>query len=351
MNWIAQSLGIVTSNVSLPGWIVLAGAVIGAIFVFLLLVRSEPNENPLTLLVLIGILLGGMGVGTAILREVKTSHVVAEARDLEARATALDSAAAQAGLGCLNADEALEASCEVALFERPENVAAARGLVRARFALVEDAFGYAHQRKAPAILERVAVWRRPLERDPYGLVASVMLERRNCTASSCPELAFIGDLRQITANMNDNRYGTLVAKYQVMWDRVARNRGVYVSSGRTGPFGFAIVDHGQQVPNAASDSPAPTPPAPPANVPAESPPPGQGAAVSPAPSQDLTPTVPTAEAPLPPQRPPVGATTTATQRRPPRPLVPRPTPTQAPPPGQASPPPVAEPTPEPAPAQ
>lgn len=317
MNWIAQSLGIVTSNVTLPGWIVLAGAVLGAIFVFLLLVRSEPNENPLTLLVLIGILLGGMGVGTAIVREVKQSHTSTELRDLETRATAIETALAQAGLGCLNADEPLQASCEVALFERPENVAAARGLTRARLELVEDAFAFVNRRKAPYLLERVAVWRRPLERDPYGLVASVMLEQRNCTPTSCPELAVIGDVSHITANMKDDRYGALVAKYQVLWERVARNRGAFSSPGRTGPFGFPIVEHAGQP--AAGDGAGAAPEAmpPPVNLPVEN----AGPAAQPpaSPAQEPAQTVPQRRAPLPPQRPDANAP----RRTQPRPQTPR----------------------------
>lgn len=319
MSWIAKALGIVTSNVTLPGWIVLAGAVLGALLVFLLLVRSEPNENPLTLLVLIGILLGGMGVGTALLREAEKSRIAAEAADLEKRATALDEAAARSGLGCLNADESLQAACEVTLFERPENVAAARGLIRARLALVDDAFTYVRERGATGLLERVAVWRRPLSLDPYGIVASVLLDQRSCTVSSCPQMAVIGNVDKITANMVENRYGTVVARYAPMWERAARNRGALTQPVRTGPFGFAIVDHDNRQPASTPEDERP----PVVNLPVENATPQPAAPAA-------APAAPTVGAPLPPARPPVSPSASE-QLRTGRTLVPR-TPVVRPPP-------------------
>lgn len=330
MNWIAHALGIVTSTVALPGWIVLAGAVLGAIFVFLLLVRSDPNDNPLTILVLIGIFLGSMGVGTAVLREVTGSHITTEANELEIRAAELDKAAAQAGLGCLNADESLVASCEVDVFERPDTVAAARGLTRARLALIEDAFTFVRQRNATALLDRVAVWRLPLERDPYGIVASVLLEQRGCTPGSCPQLGVIGRADRISANMAEDRYGKLVAKYAPNWERVARNRGVLAQPQRTGPFGFAIVDHK----NGAS--PAEAQPVEPPGSAGDTPPVVNLPVENAEPTASAQPPV-AAEAPLPPARPAVTPPATVQQRPTTRPLVPRTPPARTTPPTAGNP--------------
>lgn len=319
MSWIAKALGIVITDVSMPGWVVLAGAILGALLVFLLLVKSEPNDRPLTLLVLIGILLAGLGVGSVFLRDLRLARITSEARDLEKRATTLDEATATAGLGCLNADESLAKACEAILFESPANVAAARGLVRARLALVNDAFDYVRRRGATAVLERVAVWRRPLELDPYGIVASVLLDERACTPSSCPQLAVIGKVDQITANMADNRYGAMVARYAPLWERTARNHGTLAQPERTGPFGFAIVDRAQ--PASAPAEPAAESPSV-VNMPVENAAPSPTAPAAPAPSVAAPP--PFAEgAPLPPTRPPVSPPRPATDGVTNRTLVPR----------------------------
>ncbi|MFG1358266.1 hypothetical protein [Xanthobacter pseudotagetidis] len=305
MNWIADILGILTQSVTLPGWVVVAGAAVGAFFAFLLLARAEPIERPLTLLVLAGILLGGMAVGTAMFREVQASHVVSEARALEVRAAELDAAAAAANLGCLNADEVLTAFCETLLFENPENIAAARALLRARFALVEDGFEFVRRRKSPILLERIAVWRRPLERDPYGLTAAMLLDMRNCSTTSCPQVAFLGDVQQVNANMASGRYAAMVAKYAPMWERNARNRGTLAAPSRTGPFGLTVVDprsHGNGP--AMGEGASASEPAPSVNLPVEP--------REPVPAQPP----PATAAPLPPPRPAISTAPAAARPRP-----------------------------------
>ncbi|MEP9347662.1 hypothetical protein [Xanthobacter sp. KR7-225] len=302
MNWIADTLGIMTQSVTLPGWVVVVGAAVVALLAFVLLARAEPTERPLTLFVLIGMLLGGMAVGTSILKEVQANNTVSEARALEVRAAALDAATAEAGLGCINADETLQASCEVMLFERPENIAAARALLRARFALVEDAFEFVRRRKSPILLDRIAVWRRPLERDPYGIVAAMLLDMRSCSVSSCPQVAFLGDVTQVTANLSGGRYAALVAKYTPMWERTARNRGTVTTPARTGPFGFPLVDQKTQGGAAPAEA-----------APAGEPPPTVNLPVEPRePAPALPP--PATAAPLPPPRPPVSAAPTTPAR-------------------------------------
>ena len=318
MNWIADTLGIMTQSVTLPGWVVVVGAAVVALLAFVLLARAEPTERPLTLFVLIGMLLGGMAVGTSILKEVQANNTVSEARALEVRAAALDAAAAEAGLGCLNADAALQAACEVMLFERPENIAAARALLRARFALVEDAFEFVRRRRSPILLDRIAVWRRPLERDPYGIVAAMLLDMRSCSVSSCPQVAFLGDVQQVNANLAGDRYAALVAKYTPMWERAARNRGSLVTPTRTGPFGFPLVDQKGQSSGAAPGEAAG----------AGEPPQTMNLPVEPRETAPALPPPATA-APLPPPRPPVSAAPTAPARPRPQPQAARPAPPAA----------------------
>ncbi len=316
--WIDRTLSILNSNFDVPGWVVLAAMVIGAVFVFVLFVRSEPNENPLTLLVLIGILLGGLSVGSAMLKQIIQAAAISEARALEARASALDAAAAQSALGCLGADPSLIQVCEAVLFERPDTVASARSMVRARMALVEDAFEFVRRRKADYLTERIIAWRRPLEQDPYGLVASALVDFTGCTASYCPQAAIFGDPTHIIANMNEGRYASLITKYSPVWERNARNRGMTGGPPpRTGPFGMLL----QSDPNHATQPGASAATGPSAGLPSAAPSAEEPEVIAPPPS-----------APLPPARPPVR--TPAAQATPPanpapRPAAPRPRPQPA----------------------
>jgi hypothetical protein len=327
MNFVADTLGILTQSVTLPGWVVVAGAAVAAVLAFLMLVRAEPVERPLTLLVLGGILLGGMAVGTAMFKEVQSNHAVSEARALEVRAAELDAAVAAAGLGCLNADEVLSPACETIVFESPDKVAAARAMLRARFALVEDGFEYVRRRKSPILLERIAVWRRPLERDPYGLTAAMLLDMRNCSPASCPQVAFLGDVEKVNANLAAGRYAAMVAKYAPLWERNARNRGTVAAPSRTGPFGLPVVEPRPQNgagPGGEATSAGEPPPS--LNLPVE---PREPAAAPPP---------PVTAAPLPPPRPPVSAAPTSPARprppaQPPR-AAPEPAPEAAPPAAQ-----------------
>lgn len=308
--WIDRTLSILNSNFDVPGWVVLAAMVIGAVFVFVLFVRSEPNENPLTLLVLIGILLGGLSVGSAMLKQIVLAAAISEARALEARAAGLDAAAAQSALGCIGADPSLIQVCEAVLFERPDTVASARSLVRARMALVEDAFEFVRRRKADYLTERIIAWRRPLEQDPYGLVASALVDFNGCTATYCPQAAIFGDPTRIIANMNEGRYANLITKYTPVWERNARNRGM--SGGpppRTGPFGMLLTQPDPAQPGAPA-APAPAPAAP---------------------ADDLEPIPQPPTAPLPPARPArtPAPQATAPANPAPRPAAPRPRPQPA----------------------
>lgn len=297
-----KAFGLINQSVALPGWLLLVAAVIGAAFVFLLMTRSEHRDNPITLLVMIGMLVGGLAVGAGILKELRVAATVAEATALDSRAAALDSASAQSGLGCLAADESLAAACEAVVFERPDTVAAARGLVGARLALVEDAFEFVRRRDAAYLMDRITAWRRPLERDPFGLVAAMLADTAGCTDAYCPQLAVIGNSEKIATNLRDGRLQELIGKYAPIWERVARNRGTIGQPVRTGPFGLPVVER----PSGAERPPA-------ANLPVEEPP-----AAPPAPAAEPRPAPPRpAPAPAPAaQRP---APTTAAPRPVPRP--------------------------------
>ncbi|MFG1349338.1 hypothetical protein [Xanthobacter autotrophicus] len=322
MQWFDQLLGVLNASFAVPGWAAVAAAVAGVVFVVLLFARSEPNDHPVTILVLLGMLAGGLAVGGAVVRAITGTAAGGQAQALEARAATLDSAAAQTpALGCLTADTTLAGACEAVLFERPDSVSAARGLVRERIALVEDAANVLRKVEVPGLAARVMTWRRPLELDPFGFTAAVLAEEFGCTTSFCPPAAVLGDNSRVVANMTEGRYQALVAKYAPIWERNARNRGTLNPAPpvRTGPFGFSVVPHengagGQGPPIAPQERP------PVANLPVEDTPAASGAA------------------PRPPARPaarPAGTPPTAAA---PRPAVPsRPRPQAAPAPDAAEP--------------
>lgn len=289
MQWLDQALGVMNASFPVPGWAVFAVLAIGSAFLVHLLVRAEPHDQPLTVVILAGILLGGLLMGGALVRQMAAGAAREEARALSARAGALDAAVAQSpALGCLVADPVLATPCEVVLFERPDLVSAARGLVLARIALVLDGLDLARRADSPELAQRIASWRRPLAQDPYGIVAAVLADHAGCTAAACALAAVVSDPARITANLSDARYQALIARYAPVWERNARNRGTLnpAPPTRTGPFGLAVTPH-----DAASGQGAAPERSPAVNLPVEEP----AAAPAPAP----------APAPLPPARPAV----------------------------------------------
>ncbi|MDI4659120.1 hypothetical protein [Xanthobacter autotrophicus] len=306
MQWVDQLLGVLNASFAVPGWVAIAAAVAGVVFVVLLFARSEPNDHPVTILVLLGMLAGGLAVGGAVVRAISGTAAGGQAQALEARAATLDSAAAQTpALGCLTADATLAGACEAVLFERPDSVSAARGLVRERIALVEDAADILSKVDVPGLGARVMTWRRPLELDPFGFTAAVLAEEFGCTPAFCAPAAVLGDNSRVVANMTEGRYQALVAKYAPIWERNARNRGTLNPAPpvRTGPFGFSVVPHenGAGGPGMAQQERPPV-----ANLPVEDSP------VAPAPAASGL-------APLPPSRPaarPAGPSPAAATPRP-----------------------------------
>lgn len=317
MTGLSQTLSMLGGTIAVPGWLVLAAAVAGAFLVAILLARAEYRDNPLTLLGVLGILVGGVVIGSVIAAEQRRAAVAAEADALSARAAALDAATAQSVAACIAADDALMSACEAVLFEKPEQVANARSLLRARLALVEDGYAFAQRREQPQFADRIAIWRLPLERDAFGLVGAMLSEVPGCTNDYCPQALYIGRTEQIAKNLQDGRYQALIAKYAPGWDRNARNRGLASQPVRTGPFGFAIVDRPGQP--GANDR-APT-----ANLPVDETPPPAPARAAPGETHAEQP----APAPVPPPRPAArsaqgatGSTRPAAQPSRPRPAAP-----------------------------
>jgi hypothetical protein len=145
---------------------------------------------------------------------------IAERRTLETRLSALETLALAPGspLACLGAagNEAVEGACEHSLFASPESAAAGISYTTARLALLNDALGYAG-RQDPAFELVVEPLRAGLERDRFGFVAHVLVQRKNCTAERCDALRSFHDAERIRANLKENTFEGHVARAASGW--------------------------------------------------------------------------------------------------------------------------------------
>ncbi|HET7681939.1 MAG TPA: hypothetical protein VFK79_17610 [Xanthobacteraceae bacterium] len=146
----------------------------------------------------------------------------AEREALDARALQLTAAAMAPGsaLACLDAGagEVVEASCEAAVFLKPETVAAATAYMEAKLRLLVDGLEYAH-RTDRTYYNALAQMRRVVEADRYGFVAYVLMTRDGCTADSCGHFGWLRDAGAVKANMNARTLEDNIARYAGTWSR------------------------------------------------------------------------------------------------------------------------------------
>ena len=144
----------------------------------------------------------------------------AERDVLTARALQLTAAALAPGsaLACLDAGagEMVEASCEAAVFAKPESVAAATAYVEARLRLLADSLDYSRRvdRNYEGMLAHL---RRGLETDRYGFVAHVLATRDGCTADACAAFALLRDASLVQANLNARTLEKKIARHGANW--------------------------------------------------------------------------------------------------------------------------------------
>ncbi len=144
----------------------------------------------------------------------------AEREALNARAVQLTAAAMAPGsaLACLDAraGDLVEASCEAAVFLRPESVAAATAYIEARLRLLADSLEYS-RRADRAYGGTLAHLRRGLEADRYGFVAHVLATRDGCTAEACDGFALFQDPSVVKVNIAARALENNVARHAANW--------------------------------------------------------------------------------------------------------------------------------------
>jgi hypothetical protein len=207
----ATSLDHLWRSATLPMWLAFAAAVFFALIVLVTLLRAEKSvaNGALTVITLLAI-----GVAAAaMLRSSETPE--------KASAPAAGNAqfaSTLPALSCLDelAGDMVLAACEKSLFGSPESVAAA---VSSSAVLLDRLRARGDVAAADkAMTPELALLRRAVERDRYGLFAYVLQVRDRCMPESCPAYASFTDHKQIASNMGERFYEGLLTRYAPAWN-------------------------------------------------------------------------------------------------------------------------------------
>jgi hypothetical protein len=250
-----------TGMLMLPWWVAAAVAAVLVVVIIVAMVRGGAASIVSGVGAIAGLALVVALAGVWVTRSVERERSD-DRRSLSARAQDLTTHAALPGsaLTCLDAaaGEAVEFSCEKALFESPQAVSAAASYVAARIALLSDGVDYAIRANTSyeAILPGV---RRALEADRYGFVAHVLAASYGCSADACDALVLFRDSARISANLKDKTFDGYVTRNSAGWPE-RRSTPMAATGGGASP-----VPRGFEAPSAASIPPVsimtPEPPA------------------------------------------------------------------------------------------
>jgi len=202
----AMTLDQVLHSSSFPMWITLAAAAVFALILFVTLIRAEKSvaNGALTVITL-------LAIGIAVAATVRRFDPLERAAD-EGRAVTHMVSSVPA-LSCLDglAGEAVEASCERALFGSADVAAAAVSYTAVQLSRL------APREETGAQTPEQQSLRRTLERDRYGLVAQVLVVREHCSETACDAFGLFADPTQIKTNMRDHVYEAIIGRYATAW--------------------------------------------------------------------------------------------------------------------------------------
>jgi len=286
MNWAwAASLDQIWRSPNLPLYLTLVTAGFVGIIVLITLLRSERSVAN-GVLALITLLAVGVA-GAVTFRGFGTANVVqsAEARPVQTATAPLPQ------LSCIDelAGDAVLAACEKALFGSAESVAAAVAYAASQITLLTSLGDVATANKGAG--SDLLALRRAVERDRYGLMAYVLTARDRCTPSACRAFRSLTETRQITANMEDRVYESLIMRHASSWNAPQAATGMVAALPPSVPTGKPT---NAEFPTSASTPPvnimtpepplgaAPKPSSSTANAPASPAAPRPAAATSPA---------------------------------------------------------------------
>ena len=291
MNWAwATSLDQFWRSPAFPVWLTLAAAGFFGIIVLITLLRAEKSLANGALAVITLLAIGIAGAAT-----LRGSGP--DAGNASGETGAPPIVAALPASSCIDdlAGEAVLTACEKALFGSAENVAAALSHAASQLSRLTASGDVAAANKK--LTPELAMLRRAVERDRYGLMAYVLVARDHCTPSDCAAFRALTDRRQIVSNMDERTYDGLISRYAPTWNAPLAAAAPVAALAPAMPTGKPT---NAEFPSAASTPPvnimtpepgsAPVPSAPPAprapaalaNAPLPSPRPASTAGTAPA---------------------------------------------------------------------
>src|SRR5581483_9759021 len=159
-------------------------------------------------------------VGWSIIDRMNQNERASQRRALDARMEQLTARAMAPGssLGCLDpvAADALDESCEKALFANPESVASAMSFATAQLTLLSDMIDF-EVRHPGSVDQPIASLRRVLERDRYGFVAYVLATRDSCTEDRCETFELFNDNGRVVSNLQGHSFETRLERANAAW--------------------------------------------------------------------------------------------------------------------------------------
>ena len=208
-----------TGTGPLSGRQAVAVAAVVVVTYAIVVIRSDPfgKPSPLSRIVLALVLaLAALWV----FNDFSQRDLAAEQRALEDRAFELTARAVMPGsaLACLDAvaGEAVEETCEKALFATPEATAAAVTYVATELSLLAAA-SWRMRRGGPGYGSALTSMRRSLEADRFGIVAHVLAVRDGCTPSQCAAFAFLQGTGRVSINLAERPFDAYLRSHMASW--------------------------------------------------------------------------------------------------------------------------------------
>ncbi len=191
-----------------PMWLTIIAAALFAVILLVTLFRAEKSaaNGALTVITL-------LAVGIAVAAMVRAEFGRGTARDgLPVQAAALLPA-----LSCLDelAGEAVETACEKAVFASADSTAAAVSHAARQITTLS---GFGSVAAADEVMTPdLQALRRAIERDRFGLIAHVLTTRDGCTLSECGFFKSLTNTAQISINISEKLYDSMVGRYAPSW--------------------------------------------------------------------------------------------------------------------------------------
>ena len=212
MNWaLPSSLDEIWRSPTFPMWLTLAAAGFFALILLVTLLRAERSvaNGALTVITLLAI-----GVAAAAtIRGFATDGASTSRGAPPLQAVTASSPA----LSCIDdlAGETVLTACEKILFGSADAATAAVSYAALRITQLTSFGDVAAANKS--MTPELATLRRSVERDRYGLMAYVLVNRDRCQPGDCAAYRSLTDHNQIAANMDERIYEGLIMRYSPSW--------------------------------------------------------------------------------------------------------------------------------------